>query len=97
MGYIWAGIWNKKERVMNWSSDPALGLNPDMTFTASTTLRIAATNVARTVPVILVAEDTNVLGLPTTFKTWNGTRSTTATPSGVSSGTGVLWPYGVMT
>jgi hypothetical protein len=91
---------------MNWvaGADPGTGVQPDMTFTASTTFVIAAVTrggdgVGGNV-LCLVAEDTNVIGLPTTFKTWNGTSSVTAsstmTPSGATIGN-VLWPYGFMT
>jgi len=99
-GYVWCGLWNKVTRSMGWLNSPAALINPDMTFTANTGMRIVCTNVSRELPVILVAEDNNVIGKPVGFDTWNGggpETSVTATPSG-TTGTGrVLWPYGVQT
>ena len=109
-GFIWCGIWNRNDRAMNWTAgaNPVTGTQPDFTFTASTTMRIAVIQKARVGdggPICLVAEDSNVIGLPSGFNTWNGTTissSVTMTPSGTSSSTGsgggrVLWPYGVIT
>jgi len=108
-GYIWCGIWNRNDRQMNWTpgANPATGVQPDYSFTPSATFKVAmimgsASGGGAKIG-ILVAEDTNVIGLPSGFTTWNGTTSITAsatmTPSAaIVGGTSrVLWPYGVQT
>jgi hypothetical protein len=102
-GYIWFGGWNFATRTMVWGTDPATLTGPDMTFTAGTEMKIAA-HASGSAPkqFVLVAENNNVVGLPSGFSTWNGggvETSLTATPSGTvaASGARVLWPYGVMT
>jgi hypothetical protein len=97
--------------VMHWgaASDPATGVNPHLTFTASTTLRIficdgvlgGTTHLRR---VNLVQDDMNVVGLPAGYTTWGGTAPTsvTATPSpstsaALTSSGRNIWPTGVIT
>lgn len=112
LGHIWFGSWNPNRRQIAWhqGADPATDTNPDLTFTASTTMYIAITPTNDTVGGAkgwwyLVAESANVIGAPSGFTPWNGTttESTTATPSAAvptttaSGALRVLWPYGVQT
>jgi hypothetical protein len=105
-GEMWVGQWNYNDRVMKWgaASDPATGLNPHLTFTASTSLRIFVSDGGSTVRRInLVQDDLNVVGLPSGFVTWGGTAPTSVTatpspsPSASLAGAKNVWPTGVMT
>jgi hypothetical protein len=105
-GLIWGGTWNKRQHVMEWGagSNPATGTLPAMTFTASTTMRICVIlgNAAGTDQrIVMVENQNNLIGLPSGFTPWGGTiaLSTTATPSGTSSGgsgIGNIWPFGIV-
>lgn len=105
-GKIWGGTWQNRSQTMFWGagSDPATGTGAHMTFTASTTMRPCVswlTTAAVQDRTVFVADDNNVIGLPSGFTTWNGTApvSVTATPSGTVAAGGVLniWPFGIVT
>ena len=109
-GKIWFGRWSGYTNQMFWSGggDPATGVNPHATFTASQSLRIFMTfallgesQQADLGRYILIQDDNNVMGKPSGFTTWGGTAPTsnTATPSGTGlSGGGIknIWPFGIM-
>lgn len=104
-GKIWGGTWNKVQHRMEWGagSDPATGVGAHMTFTASTTMRIAVTwqsTIAINSRVVLVTDPANVIGKPPGFDPWDPdpTVSLTSTPSAGGSG-GILniWPFGIVT